>query len=183
MHGVRRELLEAQAAALGLPVRPVFIPSPCSNEAYEAAMAEAMAEAKAEGVTHIIFGDIFLEEVRAYREEKLARCGIRPVFPLWGRDTGALLRDMMADGLRARVTSLDPRLMPRELAGRELDEGFLKALPRGVDPCGERGEFHTFVFDRPFFAAPIPVEVGETVERDGFVFTDLVAAVAQRTTK
>jgi len=183
MHGVRRELVEAQARAIGLPLVPVLIPAPCSNEAYESAMAGAMARARAEGVSHVVFGDIFLADVRAYREEKLAPCGIRPLFPLWGRDTRSLLEEMLAGGLRARVTCLDPRVAPREMAGRELDEAFLASLPEGVDPCGERGEFHTFAFDGPVFDWPIEVEVGETVEREGFVFTDLVPAFARRGAK
>lgn len=170
MHAVRSELLRAQAAAAGLPLWPVEIPSPCSNEEYEAAMRVAMARAEAEGVECMAFGDLFLEDVRAYREQKLAATRIEPVFPLWGSDTRALIEEMLAGGLRARITCLDPRVMPRELAGRDLDPAL---LPPDVDPCGERGEFHTFAYAGPMFSAPVAIENGEVVERDGFVFADL----------
>lgn len=180
MHGVRRELVEAQARAAGLPLHKVLIPAPCSNEAYEAAMAQAMAAAKSLGVSCMVFGDLFLEDVRRYREEKLAPTGIRPVFPLWGIDTRALAREMIAAGLRAHVTCLDPRKLPRALAGRPFDQAFLDALPDGVDPCAERGEFHTFACAGPVFAQPVPVRVGETVEREGFVFTDLLCEGAHQ---
>ncbi|HPD14948.1 MAG TPA: adenine nucleotide alpha hydrolase [Planctomycetota bacterium] len=179
MHGVRRELVEAQARAAGLPLHKVLIPAPCSNETYEAAMAEAMATAKSLGVSRMVFGDLFLEDVRRYREEKLAPTGIQPVFPLWGLDTRALAREMIAAGLRAYVTCLDPRKLPRELAGRPFDQAFLDALPDGVDPCAERGEFHTFACAGPMFAQPIPVRVGETVEREGFVFADLIHGASE----
>jgi len=178
MHGVRRQLVEAQARAAGLPLHKVLIPAPCSNEAYEAAMAKAMAAAKSLGVGRIVFGDLFLADVRRYREEKLAPTGIEPAFPLWGADTRALARGMIAAGLRARVTCLDPRKLPRELAGRPFDQAFLDALPDGVDPCAERGEFHTFACAGPMFSQPIPVRVGATVEREGFVFTDLLPEAA-----
>jgi diphthamide synthase (EF-2-diphthine--ammonia ligase) len=148
----------------------VEIPSPCSNEEYEAAMGEAMARAEAEGIECMAFGDLFLEDVRAYREQKLAATRIEPVFPLWGSDTRALIGEMLAGGLRARITCLDPRVMPRELAGRDLDPAL---LPPDVDPCGERGEFHTFAYEGPMFSAPVAIEDGEVVERDGFVFADL----------
>jgi len=175
MHGVREALLEAQARALGLPVRRVLIPSPCSNEVYEAAMAEAVAEAKDLGVTSVVFGDFCLPDIRAYREEKLAGTGIEALFPLWGREPAALAAEMLAGGVRSYVTCLDPSAVPRELAGRPYDADFIAHLPEGVDPCGENGEFHTFAWDGPGFAHPIPVRVGETVEGDGFVFTDLLA--------
>ena len=174
MHAVREELLEAQAAALGLQVCRVYIPAPCSDEQYSAAMRRALDGACQQGVTRMVFGDLYLEDVRAYREQRLAGTGIEPVFPLWGSDTAGRAREMIAGGVRAYLTSLDPRVMPREMAGRAFDDAFLDALPEGVDACGERGEFHTFAWDGPGFRQPVPVAVGETVERDGFVFTDLV---------
>lgn len=176
MHGVRRELVEAQARAAGLALHEVLIPAPCPNEAYEAAMAEALRTADAQGVTHVIFGDLFLEDVRAYREEKLAAVGMAAVFPLWGSQSGRLAREMVSAGLEACVTCLDPRKVPRDLAGCPYDDAFLSALPEGVDPCGENGEFHTFVSAGPMFAQPIPIRVGRTVEREGFVFTDVLPA-------
>lgn len=176
MHGVRETLLDRQAAELGLACRKVLIPLPCSNEVYEAAMGRALAEARAEGVTHFVFGDLFLEDIRAYREAKLGPTGIRPVFPLWGRDTRELSRAMLADGLRAVTTCIDPRKLPPAFAGRVFDERFLSELPSGVDPCGENGEFHTFVSGGPMFRSAIEVNVGEIVERDGFVFADVVEA-------
>lgn len=176
MHGVREELLEAQSDALGLPLHAVRIPTPCPNEQYEAAMRAALETAKGDGVTHVVFGDLFLEDVRAYRETQLARVGMFGHFPLWGRETGLLAREMIAGGLRAYLTCVDQRRVPRELAGRAFDEALLSALPGGADPCGENGEFHSFAWDGPMFTAPIPVQVGDTVERDGFVFTDLVRA-------
>ncbi len=174
MHAVRRELLEAQARAVGLPLHAVDIPSPCPNDVYEAAMAGAIARARSEGVDTIVFGDLFLADIRAYREQMLADTGIAPVFPLWQRPTRTLASDMLDAGIRAIVTCVDPRQAPAELAGREFDAELLASLPPGVDPCGENGEFHTFVFDGPGFDAPIPVETGEIVERDGFVFADVV---------
>jgi len=173
MHGVREALLDAQAEAVGLPLHQVRIPDPCPNETYEAAMARALSEAIAAGVSHIAFGDLFLEEVRSYREAKLAPLGLTAVFPLWGRPTGPLAREMIRAGLRARICCLDPRHMPPELAGREFDLRLLDELPPGVDPCGERGEFHTFAFDGPGFARAVRCRPGETVRRSGFVFTDL----------
>jgi len=175
MHAVREELLDRQAAALGLPCRKVRIPWPCPNETYEAEMARAIAEARAAGVTHVAFGDLFLEDVRAYREEKLRGTGIEPVFPLWGRDTARLAREMLAGGLRATITCVDPRQLDPAFAGRPFDGALLGALPPGVDPCGERGEFHTYAWAGPMFAAPIAVAPGAVVTRDGFVFADLVA--------
>ncbi|MHC4714510.1 MAG: Dph6-related ATP pyrophosphatase [Planctomycetota bacterium] len=176
MHAVREQLVTAQAAALGLPLEIAYIPAKCSNEDYEAAMRSALAKARDEGVTGMIFGDIFLEDVRRYREEKLAGTGIAPLFPLWGLDTAALAREIIESGLEAVITCLDPRKMPRELAGRRFDADFLAALPEGVDPCGENGEFHTFCFAGPMFSCPVSVTIGETVERDGFVFTDVTPA-------
>jgi len=170
MHAVRWELLRAQADAAGLPLWAVPIPSPCSNDEYECAMSEAMARASSEAIDCIAFGDLFLEDVRAYREQKLAATGIRPLFPLWGSDTRTLAAEMIAGGLRARITCVDPRVAPRELAGRDFDPAL---LPPDVDPCGERGEFHTFAYAGPMFRAPLAIETGEIVERDGFVFADL----------
>lgn len=173
MHAVRESLLEAQAAAADLPLVKVPIPSPCSNEEYERAMDEAMRRANAEGVSHMVFGDLFLEDVRRYREENLAKCGITPVFPLWGRPTGRLAEEMIAGGLRARLTCVDPRKLHKSFAGRDWNSKLLHELPPAVDPCGENGEFHTFAFDGPIFRAPITIQLGEIVERNGFVFADL----------
>jgi len=176
MHAVRRGLVEVQAAALKLPLFPVDLPFPCSNEAYEARMHDAVKAAVCAGFTHVAFGDLFLEDVRRYREERLAGSGLTPIFPLWGRPTGALAREMVAGGLRATLTSVDPRQLDREFVGRTFDAAFLDRLPPGVDPCGERGEFHTFAWAGPMFHAPLPVTPGEIVERDGFVFADVLPA-------
>jgi len=174
MHAVRESLLDIQAAAAGLPLVKVPIPSPCPNEVYEQAMSDAMTHARADGVRHVIFGDLFLEDVRAYREKQLAGCGMTPVFPLWGRDTRKLAEDMVAGGLSAYLTCVDPRQLDRTFAGRRFDSDLLLALPRHVDPCGENGEFHTFASAGPMIRAEIPVTVGEIVDRDGFVFADLL---------
>ena len=176
MHAVRETLLEAQAAAVGLPLTKVYIPQPCSNAEYEAAMGAAVAEARQAGVTHMAFGDLFLEDIRAYREEKLAGSGIEPLFPLWGLPSDELAREMVDAGLRAVLTCVDPRQLDPSFAGRIYDASLLADLPEGVDPCGERGEMHSFAFAGPMFAEPIAVEVGETVERDGFVFADVLQA-------
>ncbi len=173
MHGVRDEILAAQAAAVGLPLRRVLIPSPCSNAAYEAAMAQAVDEARRSGVTEMIFGDLFLEDVRAYRQRQLAGSGISPRFPLWHLPTRLLAEEMIGAGVVAWVTCLDPTKVPGDLAGSKFDLAFLARLPADVDPCAERGEFHTCVTDGPMFCQPIAVEVGPTVQRDAFVFTDL----------
>ena len=173
MHGVRRDVLEAQARAAGLPLRVVPIPHPCPNEIYEARMAEAVAQAVADGFTHAAFGDLFLEDIRRYREEKLAGSGLEPLFPLWDIPTPQLARDMIAGGLRARLSCVDTRILDVSFAGRDFDEALLAVLPPGVDPCGEKGEFHTFVAAGPMLSQKIPVTLGETVERDGFVYTDL----------
>ena len=173
MHAVRVDLLQAQADALGVPLWQVPIPSPCSNEEYERAMASAVGRAVADGFTHVAFGDLFLEDIRRYREERLAGSGLTPLFPLFGLDTTALAQEMVTGGLRARLTCIDPRALDRRFAGREFDAALLAELPASVDPCGERGEFHTFAYDGPMFAHPIPVNSGEIVERDGFVFADL----------
>lgn len=176
MHGVRREILDAQLAAAKLPLHPAMIPFPCPNEIYEERMGEAVKSAREQDVTKIIFGDLFLEDIRAYREDKLRRTGIEAVFPLWKIPTGQLARDMIAGGLKARVVTLDPGKVPRELAGRNFDEDLLAALPSGVDPCAENGEFHTCVTSGPMFERGIDVKASEVVERDGFVFADLKLA-------
>jgi diphthamide synthase (EF-2-diphthine--ammonia ligase) len=172
MHAVRTELLEAQAKAVGVPLWPVRIPWPCSNADYERAIDAALGRARAEGITVAAFGDLFLEDIRRYREEKLAPTGLRPAFPLWGLPTGPLARDMVASGLRARLTCVDPRVLDRRFAGRDFDADLLDELPASVDPCGERGEFHTFAYDGPEFSRPVAISPGEVVERDGFVFAD-----------
>ncbi|HSS37273.1 MAG TPA: ATP-binding protein [Polyangia bacterium] len=176
MHAVRTELLRAQAAAAGLPLWPVPIPWPCSNAAYEAAMTAALERARGDGIEAVAFGDLFLEDIRRYREERMAPTGLKPLFPLWGRPTGPLAREMIAGGLRARLTCVDPRNLDARFAGRDFDEALLAELPPAVDPCGERGEFHTFAYDGPMFAHAVPIRSGEVVTRDGFVFADLVPA-------
>jgi uncharacterized protein (TIGR00290 family) len=174
MHAVRTEVLRAQADAADLPLWPVPIPSPCSNAEYEAAMGAALVRARAAGITVVAFGDLFLEDIRRYREEKLAGTGLAPIFPLWKRPTDVLARDMIRGGLRARLTCVDPKQLPATFAGREFDAALLAALPQSADPCGERGEFHTFAYDGPMFRHPVPVRTGEVVEREGFVFADLL---------
>lgn len=174
MAGIRRELLLAQAAALGLPVREVWIPQVATNEVYEERMGAAVEQMLAEGVRAVAFGDLFLEDVRAYRERTLADTGLEPVFPIWGAPTLALAHRVMADGFRAVLVCVDPRQVPAELASRDFDASLLADLPPGADPCAERGEFHTFVYDAPNFSAPIPFTRGEVVEREGFVFADLL---------
>lgn len=176
MHGVREEVLEAQAAAAGLPLRKVYIPTPCSDDEYREIMGREMGAARDEGVTHVVHGDLFLEGIREWREERLAEVGLAGHFPLWGRDTRELAMEMISGGLAARVTCLDPCKVPRELAGALYDEDLLGRLPDGVDPCAENGEFHTCVLGGLFFSAPVDVKVGVTVEREGFVFTDLELA-------
>jgi len=178
MHAVREDLVRAQAAAVGLPLHCVFIPTPCSSEAYGALMRRTLAEAKELGVSKVVFGDVSLADVRAYREERMGEVDMEAVFPLWGRDTAALAREMIAAGVGANVTCLDPRKLPRSMAGRAFDGDFIAELPDGVDPCGENGEYHTFAWDGPGFAHPIPIEPGRTVERDGFVFTDVLPAAS-----
>ena len=176
IHGTREALLEAHARALGLPLHRVPLPAPCSNADYEAAFGAALDRARAEGVEVVVFGDLFLEDVRRYREALLARHGLRGHYPLWGRDTAALAREMVDGGLRAVLTCVDPRRVPADFAGRTFGPGFLEALPPGVDPCGENGEFHTCVVAGPVLPAPLPVQVGERVERDGFVWADVTLA-------
>jgi uncharacterized protein (TIGR00290 family) len=173
MHGVRESVLEAQARAVGLPLLKVEIPWPCPNETYERAMRAAIARLRDLDVTRMVFGDLFLEDVRAYREDRLRGTGIEPVFPLWGRPTRPLAHAMIDAGLDARLVALDPRKIPRRFAGHRFDRELLDHLPAEIDPCGERGEFHTCVVAGPMFAAPIPVVPGEVVDREGFVFADL----------
>jgi len=174
MHAVRLELLDAQAAALDVPLWKVPIPSPCSNEAYEHAMAAVVERAVADGFTHVAFGDLFLEDIRRYREERPAGSGLTPLFPLFGADTAVLAREMIHAGLGARITCVDPRALDRRFVGRDFDAALLADLPPSVDPCGERGEFHTFAYEGPMFMRPIAIETGIVVERDGFVFADLL---------
>lgn len=178
MHAVRRELVEAQAEAVGLPLWPVFLPWPCSNEEYERRMAAVIARVTAAGITHVAFGDLFLEDVRAYRVRQLAGTGIEPLFPLWGSaaDTPVLADRMVAAGLKAVLTCVDPQKLAASFVGRQFDATLLAELPALVDSCGERGEFHTFCYDGPMLARPIPVQVGEIVSRDGFCFADVIPA-------
>lgn len=172
MHGTRHSVLEAQAAAAELPLWTVPLPWPCSNEVYEQRMAEACQRAIDERVDAVAFGDLFLEDVRAYRVRQLKPTGLEPLFPLWEIPTDALAREMMTGGLRARISCVDSKQLPASFAGREFDEDLLRDLPAGTDPCGERGEFHTCVYAGPMFRTPLALENGETVDRDGFVFTD-----------
>ncbi len=174
MHGVRRVLLERQAASIGLPLEPVLIPPQCVNTVYEQRMAKALARHFSNGVRKVAFGDIFLEDLRAYRERNLALIGMEGIFPIWMRDTRALAREFLQLGFRAITVCVNPQALDPSFAGRELDADFFADLPPGVDPCGENGEFHTFVFDGPVFAAPIRFRVGEKVMRDGFCFCDLL---------
>jgi uncharacterized protein (TIGR00290 family) len=172
MHSTRLSVLEAQAEAAGLPLWTVQLPWPCSNEIYEQRMAEACQRAIDEHVDAIAFGDLFLQDVRAYRERQLKPTGLEPLFPLWEIPTDALAREMIAGGLRAKLTCVDPKQLPASFAGRDFDEALLRDFPAGIDPCGERGEFHTCVYAGPMFAGPLQLEAGEVVERDGFVFAD-----------
>jgi uncharacterized protein (TIGR00290 family) len=174
MHAVRRELVERQAAAVGLPLWAVPLPWPCSNEKYEALMTQACAKAVAEGIEGVAFGDLFLEDVRAYREKQMKKTGLEPVFPVWGMPTRALAQEMIACGTRAKLTCIDTKKLDRSFVGREFDEALLAALPEEVDACGERGEFHSFVYAGPMLNGVVPVSVGETVVRDQFVFADLI---------
>ena len=172
-HAVRRTLLEAQADRLGLPLITIEIPDLCSNEQYESRMDEATADARADGITHVIFGDLFLQDVRTYREDHLAKTGLRPIFPLWGRPTDLLAHEMLRMGIKAVVTCVDRTQLDGNFAGRRFDGEFLGELPKHVDPCGENGEFHTFVWNGPGFISPIDIEIGQISERDGFSFCDV----------
>lgn len=174
IHGVRRELLHRQARATGIPLVEVRIPLPCPNEVYEARMAAALAEPPLDAVDGVAFGDLFLADIRAYREERLATTGRRAVFPIWDRDTTELAHAFLDAGFEAIVATVDPRVLDPSFAGRPYDKALLADLPPGVDPCGENGEFHTFVHAGPVFDAPIAVATGERVERDGFVYCDIV---------
>jgi uncharacterized protein (TIGR00290 family) len=174
MHGVRRELLRRQAESIGLPLEEVRIPPQCVNSIYEARMAEAVLRFRERGVLHFAFGDIFLEDLRAYREKKLLQADMTALFPLWKIDTRELAARFLSDEFRAIAVCVDPAKLGASFAGRELDAAFFRDLPTGVDPCGENGEFHTFVFDGPIFRSPIPVQVDQVVERDSFVFCDLL---------
>jgi uncharacterized protein (TIGR00290 family) len=178
MHAVRRKLLEAQSDAAGIPLWTVPLPWPCSNEEYESRMQTAVARAVAEGFTHVAFGDLFLEDVRRYRETRLAGTGLTPIFPIWGIPTDQLAREMIDGGLRAVLTCVNPKLLDRSFAGRQFDRALLNDLPAGIDPCGERGEFHSFAYDGPMFNHPVDVMPGEVVDRDGFVFADMMCPSA-----
>jgi uncharacterized protein (TIGR00290 family) len=175
MHGVRRELVEQQAAAAGLPLWRVPLPWPCSNEQYESLMTQTCAKAVAEGVEGIAFGDLFLADVRAYREKQMKGTGLEPIFPVWGLPTRDLAEEMIASGMRAKLTCVDTEKLDPSFVGREFDSALLSDLPEEVDPCGERGEFHSFVYAGPMLAATLTVSVGETLVRDQFVFADVIS--------
>lgn len=174
MHAVRRDLLEAQAEAADLPLEVVPLPWPCSNEQYEGIMSEVCRKAREAGIEAVAFGDLFLRDIRAYRERQLAGTGLEPLFPLWNLDTHDLAREMIAGGVRAKLTCVDPQRLASSFAGRDFDQELLAELPAGVDPCGENGEFHSFVYAAPVFDRTLPIRIGERVERDGFVFADVV---------
>jgi uncharacterized protein (TIGR00290 family) len=178
MHGTRRELVEMQADAAGVPLIKVPLPWPCSNVDYEAAMKQVCDQALSQGVSAIAFGDLFLADIRAYREQQLRGTGLEPLFPIWGIPTDELACEMIAAGLRAKLVCVDPKKLDAKFAGREFDLKLLSDLPPGVDPCGENGEFHSFVYGGPMFSQQLPVARGETVERDGFCYCDVLAAVA-----
>ncbi len=182
MHGVRQELMVAQAAALGLPLHTVWIPQGCTNAIYEERMAAAVATLAEDGCDAVAFGDLFLEDVRAYREQRMAGSGLATLFPLWGEDTTELAGRFIAEGYEAVLVTVDPKQIPPKLAGRAYDHRLLADLPEGADPCGENGEFHTFVYNGPLFSAALPIERGEVVERDGFVFADLTLSGHHATT-
>ena len=173
MHAVRRRLVEAQAESAGVPLRTVPLPWPCTNDEYESRMRAAVSQAVSEGFTHVAFGDLFLEDVRKYREERLAGTGLTPLFPIWGIPTDQLATQMVESGLRSVLTCINPKHLDRSFAGRQFDRSLLADLPAGVDRCGERGEFHSFAWDGPMFNHPVTISVGEVVDRDGFVFADL----------
>ena len=175
IHGVRSELLRLQAVSAGLPLWTVDLPFPCTNVEYESRMSDLCKRAVGEGITHFAFGDLFLADIRAYRERQLQDTGLTPVFPLWNTPTPALAREMVASGLRAKIASVDTHALDASFVGREFDDALLDALPDSVDPCAERGEFHTFVYDGPMLSRPIPVRTGETVKHDQFVYIDLLS--------
>ena len=177
MHGVRRELLNAQAEAAGLPLWVVPLPSPCTNEHYERRMLNALNLVRCLGVEAIAFGDLYLQDIRQYREKQFGQCGLELLFPIWGIPTRELAETMLGSGMKARLICVDPRAVPTEYAGRDYDGKLLAELPPSADPCAENGEFHTFVYAGPMFRSPIDIVSGETVQRDGFVFSDLLPAV------
>lgn len=183
MHAVRRDLVRAQAERAHLPLWEVELPWPCSNEEYESRMRAVCDRALANGIDAVAFGDLFLDDIRAYRERQLAGTGLEPIFPIWGLPTAALAREMIAAGVKARLTCVDPARVSRTFAGRDFDSTLLADLPPSADPCGENGEFHTFVYDAPVFDRPINVEAGVVIERDGFVFADVVAMTLSRLTE
>jgi len=174
MHGVREELLDRQAGSLGIHLEKVLIPYPCPNAVYEEKMRNTLSLWKERGVTHVIFGDLFLEDIRRYREANLSQLDLTPVFPIWGTDTTSLAREMLEVGFRAVLTCVDPKKLDGKFAGRQFDSSLLEDLPPTVDPCGENGEFHTFVYDGPIFRESIPVEIGQSILRDGFQFADVL---------
>ena len=174
MHAVRRALVDTQASRTGIPQWSVDLPWPCSNAEYEERMRGVCQRALAEGITAIAFGDLFLQDIRDYRERQLQGTGLEPLFPVWEIPTAKLARDMIAAGVKAKITCVDPAQVDRAFAGCDFDQALLDSLPPGVDPCGENGEFHTFVYDAPVFSSPIAVSMGEIVERDGFVFADVL---------
>ena len=178
VHAVRASLLEAQVEQTGLPMHKIPIPHPCPNAVYEAAIAQFVAQARRGGVTHIAFGDLFLEDIRRYRERQFAGSGVELLFPLWGQPTRTLAEEMTARGLRAWIVCVDARQAPHEWAGRIYDPRFVAAIPEGIDPCGERGEFHTFAFDGPMFAAPVGSRIGAVTEREGFIYADVLSSAA-----
>ncbi|KPJ99775.1 MAG: ATP-binding protein [Desulfobacterales bacterium SG8_35] len=175
MHAVRNELICRQAESIGLPLQLIPIPDPCSDSEYKTIMANFIAQVKSQGIDSIAFGDLFLEEIRSYREESLAGTGITPLFPLWGRPTRVLSKEMVNSGLRAKITCIDPKHLPPDFAGHEYDNTFLEQISDSIDPCGENGEFHSFAYDGPMFRSKLNICVGETVTRDGFVYTDILA--------
>jgi uncharacterized protein (TIGR00290 family) len=176
MHAVRRELVETQAGRTGVPMWSVDLPWPCTNAEYEERMRGVCQRALAEGISTVAFGDLFLQDIRDYRERQLQGTGLNPLFPVWQIPTSQLAREMIATGVKAKITCVDPSQVDRSFAGRDYDRALLDALPAGIDPCGENGEFHTFVYDAPVFSQPVAVRTGEIIERDGFVFADVLPA-------
>jgi uncharacterized protein (TIGR00290 family) len=179
MHSTRRDLVRAQAQATGLPLWEIPLPWPCSNEEYESAMGRACAQAVEQGITAMAFGDLFLEDVRKYREDRLKGTGLEPLFPVWGLDTRKLIDEMLDAGVRARIVCVDPKKLPEHFAGQDISRELLGQFPSGIDPCGEQGEFHTFVHAGPMFSSAIPIQSGEVVTRDGFVFADVLSSMGE----